>query len=187
MKFNKRNQDIKPHNVSIRKGDTVIVIAGKDKGKKGKVLGVDPYENVCFIDGVNVVVKHQKARSAQQKSARTKKPGAIHISDVQILCKCGAATRVAHKVNEKGVKNRVCSKCGEVLDKKFVKAKEKAKDDKDSPSSGEGVAAQADGVVEKTKKPLQRREVKSTADVKIKSPLGSGKPSAGSTHRKIGS
>jgi len=179
MKFNKRNQDIKPHNVSIRKGDTVIVIAGKDKGKKGKVLNVDPYANVCFIDGVNVVVKHQKARSAQQKSARTKKPGAIDISNVQILCKCGKAVRVAHKVNEKGVRARVCGKCGEILDKKFVKTKEKAKDDVEDKKGDEEEKKDV------AKKPLQRREVKSTADVKIKKPDG-GKPIAGTTHRRIG-
>lgn len=180
MKFNQKNQEQEVHNVSIRKGDMVVIIAGKDKGKKGKVLGVDPISNTCVVDGVNIIVKHSKARSAQQKAARTKKPGAIHISNVQVLCKCGKATRVAHKVNEKGIKNRVCAKCGEVLDKKFVKTKEKAKDE---------VEDKKDETEEKkdvTKKPLQRREVKHTADVKVKR-LDNAKPSAGSTHRKIGS
>ena len=182
MKFNKRNQDVKPNNVSIRRGDTVVVIAGKDKGKKGKVIAVDPIANTCIVDGVNIVIKHSKARSAQQKSARTKKAGSIHISNVQILCKCGKAVRVAYKINEKGVKNRVCAKCGEILDKKFVKVKEKAQDE----TAGE--KDQAANEEEKTiKKPLQRREIKSTADVKIKKPFAGGSPSAGSTHRKIGS
>jgi large subunit ribosomal protein L24 len=180
MKFDKKNPIKVANNVSIRKGDTVIVLAGKDKGKKGKVIGVDPIANTCVVDGVNVVVKHQKARSAQQKSARTKKPAPIHISNVQILCKCGKATRVAHKINEKGIKNRVCAKCSEVLDKKFVKTKEKSDD----------VETKKDGEEEKkdvAKKPLARREVKATADVKIKKPLStSSKPSAGTTHRKMG-
>jgi len=179
MKFNQKNQKQEVHNVSIRKGDTVVVLAGKDKGKKGKVLGVDPVANTCVVEGVNIVVKHTKARSAQQKASRSKKPGAIHISNVQILCKCGKATRVSYKVNEKGFKNRACNKCGEILDKKYVKAKEKAKDD---------VEDKKDDAEKKdvAKKPLQRREVKSTADVKVKKPDG-GKPAAGSTHRKIGS
>ena len=180
MKFNERNQDIQANNVSIRKGDTVIVTAGKDKGRKGKVIFVDPVKNTCVVEGVNVVTKHEKARSAQQKSARTKRPGAIHISNVQILCKCGKATRVAHKVNEKGVKQRVCSKCGEVLDKKFVKTKEK--DSSAAPQNDKDAASQ-----ETAKKPLVRREVKSTADVKIKKPAAGAAPSAGATHRKIGS
>lgn len=180
MKFNQKNQEQEIHNVSIRKGDTVVIIAGKDKGKKGKVLGVDPVKNTCVVDGVNIVVKHTKARSAQQKASRTKISGAIHISNVQVLCKCGKATRVAYKVNEKGFKNRVCAKCGEILDKKFVKTKEKTKDEVEDKTN-ENAEKQ-----DVTKKPLQRREIKHTADSKIKKPDG-GKPSAGSTHRKIGS
>jgi len=180
MKFNQKNQEQEVHNVSIRKGDMVVVIAGKDKGKKGKVIGVDPVANTCVVEGVNIVVKHAKARSAQQKASRTKVAGPIHISNVQILCKCGKATRVAHKLNEKGHKNRACAKCGEILDKKFVKTKEKAKDDTEDKKDD------AEDKKDVVKKPLQRREVKSTADVKIKKPDG-GKPSAGSTHRKIGS
>jgi large subunit ribosomal protein L24 len=181
MKFNKRNQDIKAQNVSVRKGDTVVVIAGKDKGKKGRVIGVDPFACTCVVEGVNVVVKHAKARSTQQKSERTKKPGAIDISNVQVLCKCGKATRVSYKVNASGVKNRVCSKCGEVLDKKYVKVKEKAKDETENKKD------ETEDKTETVKKPLQRREVRSTADVKIKKPTAAGKPAAGATHRKIGS
>ena len=59
MKFNKRNQDIKANSVSIRKGDKVVVIAGKDKGKTGKVIFVDPIEMRCVVEGVNMVVKHK--------------------------------------------------------------------------------------------------------------------------------
>ncbi len=169
-------------NVSIRKGDTVVVIAGKDKGKKGKVLFVDPADGSCVVDGVNMITKHKKARNAQQKSSRDRKPGKIDISNVQILCKCGKATRVAHK-EVGGVKHRVCAKCGEVLDRKFVKIKEKAKDDKEATADGETAEKETAGV----KKPLVRREVKSKADVQIKRPTNVGTPSAGSTHRKIGS
>jgi len=180
MKFDKKNPIKHANNVSIRKGDTVVVLAGKDKGKKGKVMTVDPIANTCVVEGVNIVIKHKKARSTQQKSERTKMAAPIHISNVQILCKCGKATRVAHKINEKGIKNRVCAKCSEVLDKKFVKTKEKAADDAEAKKDG-------DEEKKEVKKPLQRREVKSVADVKIKKPLStSSKPSAGTTHRKMG-
>lgn len=149
----------KANKVRIKRGDTVVVISGKDKGKKGKILAVDVDNGTVVVDGVNMVTKHKKARSAQQKSAREKRPGNIHISNVQILCKCGKATRVGYKfVGDKKV--RVCAKCEEVLDKKFVKVKEKAKE--------EVVEEKKE---EKTdKKPLQRREVKATADTKIKKP-----------------
>jgi len=149
----------KANKVKIKRGDTVVVITGKDKGKKGKVLSINTEKNTCVVDGVNIVIKHKKARSAQQKSTREKKPGNIHISNVQILCKCGKATRVSHKyIGDKKV--RYCAKCDEVLDKKFVKAvKEKAK---------EVEPEKEDKKVDK--KPLQRREVKATADTKIKKP-----------------
>ena len=147
------------HNVSVRKGDTVIVIAGKDKGKKGKVMHVDPVANSCVIEGVNIVVKHKKARNAQQKSSRDKKPAAINVSNVQIICKCGKATRVVHK-EVGGKKFRVCAKCGEVLDKKYVKIKEKTKE----------TAEEAKTETDDKKKPLARREVKHVAESKVKLP-----------------
>ena len=161
--------------MSIRKGDQVVVIAGKDKGKKGKVILVDVEDGKVMVEGVNMVIKHKKARSTRQKSKREKITGAIDISNVQILCKCGLATRVSHRIDDKGKKSRVCAKCGEVLDKKFVKSKEKVKE-------GEEVAIKEE---EKTdKKPLQRREVKHVAESKIKAPQNTGKEVTG--HRRIG-
>ena len=177
MKTNKRNQDKQATNVSIRNGDQVVVIAGKDKGKKGKVIFVDPINGKCVVEGVNIVIKHKKARSAQQKSSREKQPGAIAISNVQILCKCGKATRVGH-MQVKGFSQRICVKCKEVLDKKYVKPK--AKDVADVTDKEQGTEEKV------AKKPLVRREVKHTADVKIKKPTNVGTPSAGTTHRKMG-
>jgi len=149
---------------NIRRGDTVMVITGKDKGKKGKVMVVNAEDNTCIVDGVNVVIKHKKARSAQQKSAREKKAGTIDLSNVMILCKCGKPSRVGMKVvGDKRV--RVCKKCDEVLDRKFVKVvkEEKVKEVKETEEK-------------KDKKPLVRREVKATADSKVKKPEPSTKP-----------
>lgn len=158
---------------SIRKGDKVVIICGKDKGKKGTVLGVNPEEGTCQVDGINVVVKHRKARG-QTKSAREKKTGNIHVSNVMLLCKCGKASRIGHtQIDGKNV--RVCVKCRESLDKKFVKqvkaAAAEAKDETKDTATRE-------------KKPLQRREVKATADSKMKKPEKVS--SAVSLPRKIG-
>jgi len=151
--------------MSIKKGDQVVVLAGKDKGKKGKVVLVDSENGQVIVEGVNIVIKHKKARSAQQKSSREKKPHFIHISNVQVLCKCGKRTRVAHQVVD-GKKVRTCAKCNEVLDKKYVKAAKKAEKTEDKSEDTE---------TKKDKAPLKRREVKSTADVKVKAPVSASK------------
>ena len=146
--------------VNVRVGDNVLILAGTYKGKKGKIIAVDPEKNTCKVEGVNIVTKHKKMRKQGEKSELKKMEGSIDISNVQIVCgKCGKATRVGHKT-ENNVKHRVCQKCGNVLDKKFVKAK--AKDE---------VATEAVAEKETTaKKPLQRREVKHVAESTIKKP-----------------
>ena len=147
--------------VNVRVGDTVLILAGNYKGKKGKIIAVDPEKNTCKVEGVNIVTKHKKMRKQGEKSELKKMEGSIDISNVQIICgKCGKATRVGHKI-ENDVKHRVCQKCGNVLDKKFVKAKAK---DAEKP---EAAAADAEKVA---KKPLQRREVKHVAESTIKKP-----------------
>ena len=159
--------------MGIRRGDKVVVIAGKDKGKTGRVITVD--EDRVTVEGVNTIIKHEKARSAQKKSKRDKCPGPFHVSNVQILCKCGKATRIAHKIVN-GKKNRVCAKCNEILDKKFVKLKAKELEGTEAAVEKEEKAAE--------KKPLARREVKHTAESKIKKPQHTAKPTT--THRQIG-
>lgn len=112
----------------IKKGDTVVVITGKDKGKTGKVLEVYPKENRVLVDGVNVVSRHSKPRSAQDKGGIIKKNAPIHASNVMIY-EDGKTTRVAHKFID-GKKVRVSKKTGNSLDKEFVKAvKKQAKDE----------------------------------------------------------
>ena len=149
--------------MGVRKGDKVVVIAGKDRGKEGKIIDVVKDGKAVVVDGVNIQIKHKKARSAQQKSAREKMAGPIDVSNVMVLCKCGKATRIAHKIDAKGNKTRVCTKCGETLDRKYVKAKEKAKEVEQKTDD-----TKKDDTV--AKKPLVRREVKNTATSTIKKP-----------------
>ena len=99
----------------VKKDDTVVVISGDDKGKKGKVLKVSPAERKVIVDGVNVVTKHAKPRKQGEAGGIMKVEGAIYADKVQLYCaKCDKATRVAHKTVD-GKKVRVCVKCGAEL------------------------------------------------------------------------
>lgn len=112
--------------LSVKKGDTVLVIAGKDKDKRAKVLAVNPEKNRVLVEGVNVVSKCKKARTAQEKSEIIKIEAGIDASNVMVVCPvCGKATRVAHNVVD-GKKVRVCKKCDASLDKEYVKEVKKA-------------------------------------------------------------
>ena len=115
--------------LNIKKGDNVVVIAGKDKGKNGKVLATAPSDNSVIVAGVNIIVKHKKPRSAQDKGGIVKKEGKIDASNVQVICPtCNKATRIAIDfVDNKKV--RKCKKCGAVIDSN-VKATSKKADKK---------------------------------------------------------
>jgi len=110
--------------MNVKTNDTVIVISGKDKGKKGKVLVSFPKENRVTVEGVATVTKHQRARNAMQPGGIVQKTMPIDASNVMLVCpKCGKATRVSRKVNvteENGKKVRemirVCKKCGAEID-----------------------------------------------------------------------
>ncbi len=103
--------------IHVKKNDQVVVISGKDKGTAGKVLKVQPDTGRVFVEGANIVKKHQKARSQQEPSGIIEREGSIDASNVMLVCpKCGKATRVANVVNEDGSKTRVCKKCGAVID-----------------------------------------------------------------------
>ena len=113
-------------NLNIKTGDKVVVIAGKDKGKVSTVVASFPKENRVTVKDVNVVTKHNKPRSAQDKGGIVKVEGKIDASNVQLVCPvCGKATRVAHKeVDGKNV--RVCKKCAAVIDSAKKSAKKAA-------------------------------------------------------------
>ena len=97
----------------IRKDDTVIVIAGRERGKTGKVLRLLPEKNRVVIERVNLVKRHQKPRGVQSPGGIVEKEGSIHVSNVALWCeKCAAPRRVGVKLNDAGGKLRVCKKCG---------------------------------------------------------------------------
>jgi len=108
--------------LSIKKGDTVMVIAGKDKGKSGKILKVLPSKGRVYVEGVNIVAKSKKPRSAQDKGGIIKMEAAIDASNVMIVCPtCKEVVRVRKQDAASGsvVKRvRVCAKCGASLDEK---------------------------------------------------------------------
>ena len=100
-------------NMSIRKDDTVIVLSGKDKGKKGKVLKVMPKESKVVVEKVNMVSRHTKPRQQGDQGGILKKEAPLYACKVQRVCpKCDKPTRPAHKVLADGKKVCVCKKCG---------------------------------------------------------------------------
>ncbi len=98
--------------MKIKKGDNVLVTAGKNRGKKGKVLRAFPREDRVVVEGVNIRKKHVKAKRAGQKGQIVEMPAMFSVSAVKLICgKCGKATRVGHMVTGKK-KMRICKKCG---------------------------------------------------------------------------
>ena len=110
--------------MNVKLNDNVLVIAGKDKGKTGRVVATSPKAGRVTVQGVNHQKKHTKARKATDVSGIVEREGAIDVSNVMVICdKCGKATRVKHAFVEtdgKMKKVRVC-KCGNVLDKTYKK------------------------------------------------------------------
>ena len=101
--------------MNIKKGDTVVVLSGKDKGKQGKVLGTVPAENKVVVEKINMVTCHIEPRRQGEEGGIIQREAAIAACKVQVVCpKCGKGTRVAHKI-EDGKKTRVCKHCGAEL------------------------------------------------------------------------
>ena len=98
--------------MNIKKNDTVVVLSGKDKGKKGKVLVAMPAENKVVVEGVNVATCHTKPRRQGEQGGIVKREIPIRSCKVAVYCpKCDKAVRVGYKV-EDGKKTRICRKCG---------------------------------------------------------------------------
>jgi len=102
--------------MKIRKGDTVMVISGKDKGKKGKVRRVHSDKECLSVDGINMMKRHARARAGARQAGIIELEAPLHISKVMLLCdKCNRPSRVGFRLLE-GNKVRVCSSCHEVID-----------------------------------------------------------------------
>jgi large subunit ribosomal protein L24 len=108
--------------MKIKTGDKVKVLAGKDKGKTGKVLQIFETEKRVVVEGLNLMIKHQKPKKQGEKGQRIQFPSPINSSNVALICpKCGKDTRIGSKTiksedkNKKNVKNRICKKCNEVI------------------------------------------------------------------------
>ena len=103
----------------IRKNDSVIVITGKDRGKRGRVLKVLPVRNRLIVEGVNLIKRHTRPNPTKNvKGGIVSREASLHASNVQLVCpECGAMTRVGRKVLDDGRKVRICRKCEGVVDK----------------------------------------------------------------------
>jgi large subunit ribosomal protein L24 len=103
--------------MKIRKGDTVLIIAGRDKGKKGKVRHVLPKERHVIVDGLNIVKRHMRPHGAARQAGIVEREASIHVSDVMLVCnKCNKPTRVGFRFLEDEKKVRICRSCHEVID-----------------------------------------------------------------------
>lgn len=100
--------------MKLKKGDTVVVIAGKDKGREGEVAQVQPGDNRVIVSGVNTAKKHQKARTANQQGGIIDRDMPIDASNVMLVHK-GAPTRIGYRIEADGRKVRIAKRTGEVI------------------------------------------------------------------------
>ncbi|MFA5184367.1 MAG: 50S ribosomal protein L24 [Patescibacteria group bacterium] len=106
----------------IKKNDTVKILAGKDKGKTGKVLQILPEEGRASVEGLNLLIKHLRPRKSGEKGQRIEFPSFVDISNLALVCpKCGKTTRAGAKIipssaGQPAKKSRVCKKCQEVIE-----------------------------------------------------------------------
>ncbi len=101
----------------LKKDDQVEVIGGKDKGRVGKILKVDPKSNKAVVEKVNMVKRHTKPTPANQQGGIINKEAMIELSNLKLICpKCAKTVRVGRKQLDDGAKTRVCKKCGESVD-----------------------------------------------------------------------
>ena len=114
--MNPKMNKAKKQTNKIRKDDLVYVIAGKAKGKTGKVLSVLPHKNRVVVENIMMVKRHTKPTQQQQQGGIVEKEGTIHISNIMVKCgKCNKPTRVGFIQLENGEKARICRKCKEVI------------------------------------------------------------------------
>lgn len=101
----------------VKKGDLVKVIAGREKGKEGRIIESRPKESRVIVEKLNLVKRHQKPTEAMPEGGIITKEAPIHVSNVMIICKsCKKPTRIAKKIQDDGKKVRACKHCGATLD-----------------------------------------------------------------------
>jgi large subunit ribosomal protein L24 len=104
--------------IHIKKNDKVMVVAGKEKGKIGEVLTINPRKERAVVEKLNIVKRHTRPGGRAAQGGIIEKESPIHISNLMLVCgKCAEAARIGKKVLEDGSKVRFCKKCGEILDK----------------------------------------------------------------------
>ena len=102
--------------LNIKRNDTVVVLTGKDKGKQGKVMSVNPESGRVVVQNINMITRHTKPRRQGEEGGRISKEGTINASNVMLVCpSCKKGSRVAHII-ENGKKYRACKKCGKKID-----------------------------------------------------------------------
>ena len=111
--------EMKATNAGIRKGDQVRVMSGRDKGKTGRVLAVNPSKRTVTVEHASIIKRHTRANPSKNvKGGIVEKEGPIQISNVMLLCvSCNKHTRVGHKLMPDGTKMRICRRCGTTLEK----------------------------------------------------------------------
>lgn len=103
--------------MKIKKNDTVLIISGKDKGKKGKVRFAYPEENKIMVEGVNMIKKHAKAKAQVKQAGIIEREAPVNACDVMLLCgKCNKQARIGIRILQDGRKARFCRACGEVVE-----------------------------------------------------------------------
>jgi len=109
-------KEIKKFKFDIKKNDLVEVISGEEKGRRGRVLEIDREKRTAIVEGINLVKKHQRARSQTQPSGIVTKPAPVHISNLVLICpKCGKKVKVKREKIEKR-RVRICKECGEIIE-----------------------------------------------------------------------
>ena len=104
--------------VKIRRGDTVLVLSGRERGKRGKVLIVLPARQRIVVERVNFIKRHQRPTQKVRQGGIIEREGSLHVSNVMLVCgKCDRATRTGKQVLSDGRRVRVCKKCNEIVDK----------------------------------------------------------------------
>lgn len=118
----KKKQEKFEGKMHLKKGDEIVVLGGKDRGKRGKIVEVDPVKGYVFVEGINIQVRHQRPRQAtrampQTQTGRIERPGPMHRSKVMLICpQTGKPTRIAMGVSGQGRRGRISKQSGEFID-----------------------------------------------------------------------